>query len=477
MTSTLESKALSGGVILVVRQLFGIALSLIGMLVSTRLLGPHKYGQFVIVAGLTGYALNVGKLGLDVYLIRHQGELDQNQVGVTQALYLVIGVIFAVSIFSLGPVVAWWYKDPFLCNLFWAYAVITPLTLMSAVPIALLDRQLSYKQAALIELVGQLLYVVLSVCIVWATQSVWGVLIGIFAQALVTLILGTYLSQMQFRPRWIASEARAQVRYGLGYSTSMWIWQARDLVNPLLVGKLLGAEAAAFVAMALRLAGLVGFAKAAVWRVYMSYLARLADDRAKMREAIETGLSHQVLITGVSFIAFFAIAPDLIQGLMGPKWMPVLQVFPYIAAGVIVNSGFSLYSSALYIIGKNHDVSLFHTLHILLFVSSAWVLLSKLDSISGYGWAEIAAFLSYFLVRYAFRKRLFPIREKLMFTNIVFFLLSLLLMMHLLTEPLMLRLGASGLLLLGILYCVPRNRSGCVIVLNMTKRRFGMSYL
>lgn len=475
MTQTLENKAVSGGIILVGRQLFGIVLSLIGMLVTTRLLGPHKYGQFIIVAGLTGYTLNVGKLGLDVYLIRYQGELDQRQIGVTQGLYLAIGLIFAVTILSLGPVVAWWYKDPFLCNLFWSYAIIIPLTLLSSIPIALLDRQLSYKQAAMIELVGQLLYVALSVCIVWVTHSVWGVIIGIFAQTLVTLILGTYWSNMRFHPRWIPQEAKAQVRYGFSYSASMWIWQARDLVNPLLVGKLLGAEAVAFIAMALRLAALVGFAKTAVWRVYMSYLARLADDRDRMKEAIETGLSHQVLITGVSFIAFLAISPDLIHGLMGDKWMPILQVFPFIAAGVIVNSGFSLYSSALYIIGKNHDVSIFHTVHILLFVSSAWLLLNKFGSIDGYGWAEIAASLSYFLIRYAFIKRLFRIRENIMYINIIIFMCSIFLIMQLLPEPLWLRMGISSLLLLVILYGVPRNRSDCLIVLNMAKQKFIVS--
>jgi O-antigen/teichoic acid export membrane protein len=471
MTSTLESKALNGGMILVGRQLFGIVFSLIGMLVTTRLLGPHKYGQFIIVAGLTSYVINVGKLGLDVYLIRHQGELDQRQIGVTQCLYLTIGSLLAVAILAMGPVVSWWYDDPFLCQLFWAYAIITPLTLMGSIPIALLDRQLSYKRAAMTELLGQLTYVAFSLSIVLMTHSVWGVVVGIFAQTLLTLLLGTYWSNMRFRPCWNPLEARTQVHYGFGYSSSIWIWQIRDLVNPLLVGKLLGAEAAAFIAMALRLAGLVGFAKTAVWRVYLSYLARLAGERDKMREAIEAGLSHQVLITGVSFVAFLAIAPDLIQGLMGQKWMPVLQVFSFIAAGALFNSGFSLYSSALYIIGKNHDVSLFHVVHIILFVTSAWCFLVNLGTISGYGWAEVMAFFSYVLIRYAFRKRLFHIKETLMYVNISLFLGCFVLMTQLLAEPLWLRMGTAGLLLLVILYAVPQNRLNCLVVLNLAKQK------
>ena len=155
MSSSLESKALSGGVVLVGREFGGIVLSLIGMLVTTRLLGPHRYGQFVIVSGLAGYALNVGKLGLDVYLIRYQGELNEEQVGVTQGLYLALGLFFASIAVALGPVVAWWYKDPLFCKLLWSYAILIPLTLISSAPIALLDRQLSYKHAAMTELAGQ----------------------------------------------------------------------------------------------------------------------------------------------------------------------------------------------------------------------------------------------------------------------------------------------------------------------------------
>jgi O-antigen/teichoic acid export membrane protein len=472
MSDSIKSKALSGGFVLVGREFGGIVLSLIGMLVTTRLLGPHRYGQFVIVSGLAGYALNVGKLGLDVYLIRYQGELNEEQVGVTQGLYLALGLFFAAIAIALGPVVSWWYKDPLLCKLLWSYAILIPLTLVSSAPIALLDRQLSYKNAAMTELAGQLTYVAISVSIVWFTRSIWGIIIGLFGQALITVILASLWSKMQFRPRWNTQEAKAQMRYGFGYAASTWIWQARNLVNPLLVGKLLGAEAAAYVAMAVRISGFVGFGRTAVYRVYMSYLARLAGERDKMKEAIETGLSYQVLITGVSFIAFLAIAPDLIHGLMGQKWMPILDVLPFIAAGVVVNSGFGLYSSALYVIGKNQDVSLFHVLYMIFYVFSAWIFLKMSGSITAYGWAEIAAFPSYILIRYSFRMRFFAIKENLMYVNIIFVLSGLLLSIQLVSGPIWLRIGTASILLLIILFGLPQNRSASLVMLNTAKQKF-----
>jgi O-antigen/teichoic acid export membrane protein len=469
--ATLQSKALNGGFILVGRQFFGIMLSLIGMMVTTRLLGPHRYGQFAIVSGLAGYAIGVGKLGLDVYLIRCQGDLDQERVGVTQCLYLGMGLLFSVLIIIAGPVVGWLYKDDFLRTLMWSYAVITPVTLMSGVPMALLDRRLRYKEAAMTELVGQLVYCALSVSIVYLTHTAWGLIAGIFGQALTTLALACYWSRMKFAPCWVPDEARKQVRYGFGYSASMWIWQIRDLVNPLLVGKLLGAEAVAFIAMGLRLAALVGFAKAAVWRVYMSYLARLADDRQKMQQAIEDGLSHQVLVTGLSFVTFLAVAPELIQGLVGLKWLPVLQVFPFIAVGAIVNSGFSLYSSALYIVGRNKDVSLFHAVHIVLFACCNWLLLTRMGSIASYGWAEVAALLSYLWIRGAFRKALFPIRENHMYGNILLFCFGVMLMTQLQLGPLWVRLACLALFVALTLFALPLNRTNSLQLIGMARQK------
>lgn len=471
MSESYESKALSGGFVLVGRQLLGIVLNLVTVLISTRLLGPGKYGELVILAGLSGYATNVGKLGLDVYLIRYQGDLDQGQVGVTQGLYLAIGLFLAVLMATTAPFIAWWYHDSLLCHLLWSYALLTPVTLLSFIPIALLDRQLLYKQAAMTELAGQLCYVGLSLPSVWLTGSVWGIVAGTFGQVAVTIGLATYWSNMRFRPRWSPLEAKAQIRYGIGYSASTWVWQGRDLVNPLLVGKMLGAEAAAFVAMAVRLAGLVSFAKSAIWRVYMSYLARLGDDRAKMREAVAAGLSHQVLITGVSFIAFMAISPELVRGVMGEKWLPILNILPFVASGLTVNSGFSLYSSALYIIGRNLDVTLFHALHVILFACFAFLLLRIFGSLSCYGWAEVAAFPSYLMIRHMARKHGFAGRENLMYLNLVFILAGLFLNMQLIAMPSWLRLGTASLLLLVLLFGVAANRSATLVMLNMARQR------
>ena len=425
MSTSLESKALSGGFVLVSRELFGIVLSLVGMLVTTRLLGPQKYGQFIIVYGLIQYAANVGRFGLDTYLIRYQGDLKPQQIAVTQGLYLIIGLGMALVTLFAGPLASSWYADPSLKDLFWSFACIIPFIVLSNVPMAVLDRQMDYKEAAMTELAGQLMYLGISVPIVWYSRSIWGLVLAVFGQTFIVLALSSFWTKVQFRPSFQWQEAKEQLRYGASYAASMWVWQIRDLVNPLVVGKLLGAESVAFVAMANRIVGMVGFAKTAVWRVYMSFLARISHDRNKMKEAVETGLSHQVLILGVTFISFIALSPELIKGLMGQRWLPLLQVLPFIAAGMIVNAGFSLHSSALYVIGKNNEVTLFHMIHVTLFVTAAWFFVTTMGTIIGYGCAEVAALVSYLVLRRALRRNLFAIKESLLYLNIIFVLGSI----------------------------------------------------
>lgn len=445
---TLEEKALSGGVILGGRQLAGMVLSLVGMLAATRLLGPKNYGLFSVVTLLGGYAVAVGKLGLDICIIRRSEELDETAIGTALTILLAAAAICGLGFIACAQPAADWYGEPRLVPLFRFYALVLPFSLASTLPSALLDRHLRYREAALLELAGQGIYLATTLPLMLAYRSVWGPFAGLLVQCVATLILGVRMSGVRFAPRWKTSEAAAQLRYGVGYASSMWIWQGRELVNPLVVGRLAGIDAVAYVAMAVRLTAAVGFVRSVLWRVYLSYLARLSGDREKMRSAIEQGLSVQVLLLSLFFVPFVAAAPEVISCFMGKRWLPVVDVLPFIAAGVIVNAGFSLYSSALYVCGFNNDVARFHGVHVLLFAGCTAIFTAVVRAPAAFGWGELAAIPSYFVVRCAFRKRLFPVREKSLYLAAASAVSGIFLLFALHARPLVARIAlAAGLLL------------------------------
>lgn len=66
----LRAKLLRGGLLFSIREAVGIALSIIGLLVVTRLLGPASYGSYATAFGIHQFVLSLGQVGIEVYLIR-----------------------------------------------------------------------------------------------------------------------------------------------------------------------------------------------------------------------------------------------------------------------------------------------------------------------------------------------------------------------------------------------------------------------
>ena len=66
----LRSKIVEGGALLMGRQLASMGLSLIGLLLITRIIGPAAYGPYVAALGICQYAQSLGQAGIGVYLVR-----------------------------------------------------------------------------------------------------------------------------------------------------------------------------------------------------------------------------------------------------------------------------------------------------------------------------------------------------------------------------------------------------------------------
>jgi len=139
--------------------------------------------------------------------------------------------------------------------------------------------------------------------------------------------------------------------------------------------------------------------KAVTWRVSIAALAKVQDERVRLIKAITEGMRLQVLALGLLYLGFVLIGPWLLPILLGERWTPVMQIFPFIALGYLVNALFNLHSSALYVVRRNWEVAFFHLIHIILFVGGALILVPRLGII-GYGLGEVIALLSYFFIHF-----------------------------------------------------------------------------
>jgi PST family polysaccharide transporter len=395
---SLRQSALRGGAFLAFREAAGMLVSVVGVLVLTRVIGPHDYGVFASAMGIHLYVANLSQWGVAVYLIRGNQDTD-NTVVYHQAftLLLVLGAGAALLGNLALPLLGKWVSIPEFRWVAATLLLVLPLQLTNQVPLARLERNLDYRRVALTELSGQITYYAVAIPVALAGGRFWSPVAGWWAQQMVVGVQLHLVSGLRLRLHWSRPLVREMIGYGLGFSASMWVWQLRSLVNPLIVGRYAGAESVGYVALAVRVTEYLCFVKTATYRISIAALARVQTDAAKLRRALTDGMTLQQVVLGPLLLGFALVGPFVISKFFGPRWAGVMNVYPFVAIAYLANALFTLHSSVLYVLKRNWQVTSFHIMHVVLFVSAALIFVPG-HGIRGYGFAELIALPAYAVV-------------------------------------------------------------------------------
>lgn len=395
----LKRRVFIGGSFLLFRQGLSIIISFFGVILLTRLIGPSNYGLYNAAMGIYLFIYHLAQFGINVYLIRKEGEIEDEEYNTAFTFLIVVSFLAVIFSEALIPFLGKWTRLDGFNKVAMVIFLCYPVSLANLIPISKLERELDYKRVALIELFAQIIYYLVGLPLAFFGAGVWAPVAGWWAQQLFVVSLSSFLTKYMPRFQFKRNLLKNMFIYGLSYSISLWVWQFRNLVNPLIVGRFVGASGVGYVALAIRIVEMLTFVKGVVWRISIAVMGKLQKERERILEVINEGMRIQLLAIFSLVLPFSIISKWIIHLFFGDKWMPVLQIFPFIAMSYIVNSVFSLHSSALYTIGKNKEVALFHLIHIILFSGGAFILIPE-TGLLGYGFGEFIAFLSYGAIHY-----------------------------------------------------------------------------
>lgn len=398
-----SAENLRGGLYLVGRYGLGMLVSLANMLVMTWWIGPHAYGLFVTAMGIVTFLAVVARGGVDTYLVRSQTPPDRRMYGTATTLILSASLALGTMAAGATPLLIRWYGNREFVSPYLALLLTVPIAGLTGVPMATLERALNFRSIAAIELAGQAAGLVVAALLAWSRAGVWAPVLGQIASQTLTLIASILAARMTFCLLVDRRRAREMLSFGIGFTTSVRTWQLRSLVNPLLVGRFAGAEAVAFVALALRIAEALGTIRLAAGRMTIAALGRLQGAQEQFRKTLERALYLQVITLGPLLCSFALLGPFVLPRVAGARWLPSLMIYPFVAAGVLVNSVYNLQASALFVIGKQWIVMQAYTVHVVLLASTTLILLPRFG-IVGYGWAEVVACSSYLAIHAGLRR-------------------------------------------------------------------------
>ncbi len=399
---TLKSKVLQGGIYLTIRQLIGVAVSLVSVLVIARVLGPESYGVVAVASGMLFFTFWTGKLGLEIYLIR-QPDLPEDGPEQILAFFNTMGVGLCVLLWLAVPLYSLLTGQTVVAQVLTWLVPVVWLEMVSSVSIAMMERELHFNQVGLIETLAQIANSILSVTLVLMNWGYWGPIAGLALQYALLAIMACYCYRISWRWRWRWKFIRSALRYSLAYSGSNLIGSLKGLTLPLFVSPLAGLEAVGIISIGIRFSDQLGILRMVVARMSVSALAKLIGNVDLTRRAISRGIVYQGLLVGPIFAVFSSCAAWVIPLAFGNKWLPSLYIFPFIAFATLINTVFNLHFSALYAVGHNREVAKFNLWHVGLFWLACWILL-PIWGAWGFAVAEIFTLLSYLSIHHSLAK-------------------------------------------------------------------------
>lgn len=394
---SLREQVVKGGAYLAVREGLGLAVSLGGVLLLTRLIGPANYGLYAGSLGIVLTAGFVGRMGLDVCLVRRAEAPPLATFHQAFTFLLLSGLVLAAGGVLTMPLLGGRAIDARFVVPLQVLLATLPVTLAAAPAVARLERDLNYRAIAWIDLSGQIVYYLVALPLAAGGAGVWAPVAGYWSWQVLALARAYAASGYRPRLAWSTADLRDLLGYGLGYSSSTWVWQLRSLVNPLVVGRFLGPEAVGYVSLAVRFSEVAATLRTVAWRLSIATLAKIQTDRERLRRAMEEAMVVGVLAVGPLLAGIALVGSEMVPPVFGARWEPALAVYPFIALGVLVNSAHSMQSSVLYVLRQNGSVTVFHLTHVALFAAGAALLVPRVGLI-GYGLGEVLALGGYLVL-------------------------------------------------------------------------------
>ncbi|MEM7323187.1 MAG: oligosaccharide flippase family protein [Actinomycetota bacterium] len=380
---------------LVGRQLAGIGIRLVGILVVTRLIGPEVYGLFAAAAAVAAVLATIATFGADVQLVREGSSTaadDTAFIGLLGSSVALGGIGVAMA-----PSFGVWLSAEAAVAPMRAVAALVPLMVLVTPARARLERELRFVPIAAIELGADLAVIAVSIPLAVGGAGVWAPIAGLAARQL-CLVVATHLAS-RYRPRlrFDRAEAERLVRFGAGYSAGKWLSLVGQLVNPIVVGRVLGPTGIGHVALATRIVEQLGAVKQATMRLATAAFARIGTDRQRLRSAHAEGVLIQVVGSVPLYALAAFIGPFAVPAVFGPDWEPAATVLGLLAIAASIGTLFNLGPPLLRVLGLNRPVARLRALQVGTMLAVTAIAVPGLG-VAGYGLARVARTVPFILV-------------------------------------------------------------------------------
>lgn len=340
------------GLSLGVRQV----ISLLTTLYVAHHLLPADIGLFTIVMIVIGLAQIVGDLGIATGIVKSQ----QTDAALLNTCFWVaagIGLFLSALVLLLAPVAGWFYNNNAMVPFLRMSTFGLLLNFLTPIPMALLQQKLAYREISLAQSVGSVAGAFTAILLVYFGYGIWGLVFQPIAGNVVILLIilrvAKWFPGFQFKLA-SASDVLRMGTHLLGAGVAGYV---RNTFDSMIIAKALTTKDLGIYGMAQTvLYAPMHLIASTVSRVLFPLLAKIQDDKDRMRDAVLAVSARTALLIFPLYFGLVIVANDFVLDTFGPNWEKLVSLLRIMSMAFLIQSVGNISGPLMLALGKSRLV-------------------------------------------------------------------------------------------------------------------------
>lgn len=349
-----------------------ILLQIVQTVVLSRLLTPEDFGLMGIAFIVVRF-VELSPIGIGPTLVQLP-TLETKHMRAGFTISALIGLVLGVIIWLTTPMLANFFHNQELVPILHIIALTFPLSNLSVVSDALLQRELKFKSISTIEVSSFILgYAIVGIILAHMNFGVWSLVSAYVVQTLTQTILLLLVQPHPKQPLFEQEIAKELLSIGSGFTLVNVLSYFALQGDYIVVGKFMGSEPLGLYTRAYRLMALpTNTIGQAMNRVLFPALAKVQDDRHRLQKAYKRNLNLLLLISLPITVVMYILAPEIIIVLLSSRWREAIIPFQVLALGTFFRLAHKVSSTVARSSGQIYRLAWVQGIYAGLVVGGAW---------------------------------------------------------------------------------------------------------
>ena len=314
-----------------VAQASRVAGQLVSLAVLSRLLPPSDYGVMAMAGVVTALAGMLRDMGTGAAIIQRK-EITPELTSTVFWMNVALGSALGLALCFGGGALGSFFREPKLPGLLLALAAMFPLSSLTTVHQAIIERRSGFKTLAMLEVANQVVGVALAIVAALAGAGVYSLAVPTISAAVISSIW--LWKESGWRPAWRWSNTEFKGIWGFSGNLTAFqfvVYFARN-ADSMIIGRMLGAAPLGIYSMAYKL--MLFPVQNMTWvvgRVLLPRMSQLQHDPGRIRDLYFKALGAVVTLSAPIMAGLWALREPFVAIAFGPHWADVPALVAWLA--------------------------------------------------------------------------------------------------------------------------------------------------